>query len=161
MKSFYIVILLFVFCFLIFIYRSITSSVFLQNKEKVNIVFYGQNSFFYSFDKSGDTNYIIKMSSDLKSLVPGGYGFYRLGSLGKLVSLEKKSDIFQKTYSAATSAIVDLYFYPKDTSIYYNNSDDHASFPSISNILFYRSNANWVDRIFIYFLSLGRVLFPS
>ena len=61
-------------------------------------------------------------------------------------------DIFQKTYSAATSSIVDFYFYPKNTSIYYDNKEKSNNFPSTSNILFYRSNANWVDKIFLYFL---------
>lgn len=138
-------------CLLYFLIKSITGSVFLKWKEKVNVVFYGQNSFFYSFDRTSDTNYIIQMPSDLKSLIPGGYGFYRLGSLGKLVSLERKPDIFQKTYSAATSSIVDFYFYPKNTSIYYDNKEKSNNFPSTSNILFYRSNANWVDRIFFIF----------
>ena len=152
MKAFYLVILLFAFCTLISIYRSISSSVFIQNKEKINVVFYGQNSFFYSFDRASDTNYIVQMSSDLNGLIPGGYGYYRLGSLGKLASLEKKPDLFQKTYSVATSSIVDLYFYPKDVKVYYENNDKLNNFPSINNILLYRSNANWVDRIFLYFL---------
>ncbi len=154
------IILLIVFL-LIFFYlfiKSIKASIFLRNKEKVNIVFYGQNSFFYSFDRVSDTNYLIQISSDLKSLVPGGYGFYRLGSLGKLVSLEKNPDLFQKTYSAATSVIVDFYFYPKDANVYYVNKDKGNIFPSISSILFYRSNANWIDRIFLYFLFLDRNL---
>jgi len=145
-------------CLLYYLVKSITGSVFLKWKEKVNIVFYGQNSFFYSFDRVSDTNYLIQISSDLKGLVPGGYGFYRFGSLGKLVSLEKKPDLFQKTYSVATSAIVDFYFYPKDANVYYVNKDKGNIFPSTSNILFYRSNANWVDRIFLYFLFLDRNL---
>lgn len=156
--SFYIVIFIFALYILISIYKNVTSSVFFQNKDKVNVVFYGPSSFFYSLDRVGDANYIIKMSSDLKSLVPGGYGLYRLGSLGKLVSLEKKPDLFQKTYSAATSSIVDFYFYPRDDVVYYDNKDNSNFFPSIGNILFYRSNANWVDRIFVYYLFLDHNL---
>ena len=154
-------IILISFLFLVSFYllfKSIKASIFLRNKEKVNVVFYGQNSFFYSFDRVSDSNYIIQMSSDLKGLVPGGYGFYRLGSLGKLVSLEKKTNLFQKTYSVATSSIVDFYFYPKDVKVYYESKDKSNIFPSISNIFFYHSNANWIDRIFLYFLFLDHNL---
>jgi hypothetical protein len=158
MKPFHFVVLLFAFCILASVYRNFTSSIFFKNKERINVVFYGQNSFFYSFDRISDSNYIIKMSSDFKVLVPGGYSFYRLGSLGKLASLEKKPDLFQKTYSAVTSSIVDLYFYPKVTNVFYDNKDKDNNFPSTSDILFNHSNSNWIDRIFLYFLFLDHNL---
>jgi len=153
-----ILLIVFISIFIYLFIKSVKSSIFLRNKEKVNVVFYGQSSFFYSFDRGGDTNYIIKLSSDLKSLIPGGYGFYRLGSLGKLVSLEKDPELFQKTFSVATSSIVDFYFYPKDLAVYYDNKDKNGNFPSISNILFYKSNANWIDKFFLYFLFSDRNL---
>jgi hypothetical protein len=121
--------------------------VFLKGKDKINVVFYSDNTRFYSLDKTS-INYVIFFNPEIEFLVPGGYGYYKTGALGKLVSLEKKPDIFKKTFSTATSCFIDLYFYPEKTSIYYqkNSSDDN---PTFSDIFFTKSNASFVDRLFI------------
>lgn len=131
-----------------FIVKNITSSVFLKEKDKVNIVFYGATTRFYSLDKS-DVDYIVTFTPNAKVLVPGGYGFYRLGSLNKLVSLEKKPELFKKTLSIATSSFVDLYFYPNSDDIFYKNSQSDDLFPSLREIFLNRSNASLIDRIFV------------
>ena len=130
------------------VYRNITTSIFLINRDKINVVFYGQNIRYYSIDPS-DTDYIVSFTPAAQTLVPGGYGNYRLGSIGKLVSLESKPEIFKKTFSLATSSFVDLYFYPTDNKIFYENSTLDNNFPSFKEIFFDKSNANLTDRIFI------------
>lgn len=149
MKTKYFILIFVIFLSLIFLYKNISTSVFLKNKERVNIVFYGPNSFYLSFSKIG-LNYLIKVSPDTKLLIPGGYGYYRNGALGKLAGLEKKPEIIKKAYSGATSSFIDLYFYTID-KIYYKNDEKNLSFPKAKSVLFDKSNANFIDRLILFF----------
>lgn len=146
-NTFYFIVLFFLVYFLILIYKNISSSVFIKRKDRVNVVFYSNNTSFFSFSKK-DVNYIIEFPPETEVLVPGGYGSYKLGSLGKLVSLEKNPDLFKKTFSAATSTFVDLYFYPRKVEIYYQ-ADKRSYFPKISEIVFSKSNSNFLDRLIL------------
>ncbi len=138
-----------VFYFLYFIFKLFNSSVFLKGRERINVVFYGEKTLYYSLGK--EINYFLTFPSEIEVLIPGGYGYYRLGGLGKLVSLEKKPDIFKMSFSSLTSSAVDLYFYPSTTKIYYGDRKIPFSlvFPSLKEIFFNKTNGNIIDRIFI------------
>ena len=136
-----------------FIFKSIKSSVFFKNKERINVVFYGEKNLFYSLGK--DINYFFSLPSDIKVLIPGGYGYYRLGGLGKLVSLEKKPEIFKKTFSLATSSFIDLYFYSPKPIIYYGKEESSSfKLPTLNQIFLNKSNGNFIDRIVLGFYLL-------
>ncbi|GAB4219716.1 MAG: hypothetical protein Fur009_7150 [Candidatus Microgenomates bacterium] len=137
------------FLLVVILYKNFSEAVFLKNQERVNVVLYGENSFYLSFSKIG-VNYLIRIPVDAKILVPGGYGYYRNGGLGKLSALDKKPEIIKKAYSGATSSFVDLYFYTTD-KIYFKNDQKNLSFPKIKTILFDNSNANFIDRLLLIF----------
>jgi len=134
-------------CLLYYLFKFITSSVFLKGRDKINVVFYGERTYFYSLDRK-NVNYQLTFSNLIRVIVPGGYGKYKIGAIGKLASLEKKSDIIKKTFSAATSTLVDLYFYQKKTTIYYDNSSSKQT-PTFMEIFFTNSNANLIDKLFL------------
>lgn len=134
-------------CLSYYLFKSITSSVFLKGRDKVNVIFYGEKARFYSFDRK-NVNYLLSFSNLVKVIVPGGYGSYKVGAIGKLASLENKPDIIGKTFSAATSTLVDLYFYQKKTDIYYDDSNLKQT-PTFMEILLTNSNANLVDKLFL------------
>lgn len=136
------------------IFKNITSSVFLKEKDRVNVVFYSQNSKFFSFSKK-EVNYLVKFPAEIEILIPGGYGFYRSGALGKLAVLENKPELFKRAFSATTSTFVDLYFYPAKTEIYYDTSVN-KSFPSVGEIFLNKSNANIIDKVILFSLFLKR-----
>ncbi len=139
--------------FLIIIVKDFTGSIFLQPKDNVNILFYGNNTRVFSLDKKGvDT--VVSFSSNAMIPIPGGYGKYRIGALSKLANLEKDDAMYKRSFSSAVGAFVDIYFYPSKDEIYYNNNTANYFLPTFSEIFFDRSNANLVDRImtFIYFL---------
>lgn len=135
--------------------KSIFSSAWYKKKDRINIVFYGQNTHVFSVDLSDEINYIIPVDSDVIMQIPGGYGDYRLGGLGKLVMWEKDTDLFRRVFSYNTMLMVDFYFYPKKNSIYYGSQNTDFK-PSFSQIFFQNSNANLFDRIFIYTLFVGK-----
>ncbi len=132
-----------------YLYKSVTSSVFLKGRDKINVVFYGEKTRFYSLDRK-NVNYLLSFSNSLKVIVPGGYDKYIIGAIGKLASLEKKPDIFKRTFSAATSTFVDLYFYQKKTVVYYEDSN-LRQMPTFMEILLTDSNANLIDKLFLVY----------
>jgi len=148
-----------VFLFGIVIFQQYSSSLFFQKKDRVNVVFYGKNTVYYSLGKYDGVHYFISFYPDVKVKVPGGYGNYRVGGLGKLVELEKKSDIFRKTFSVTTASTVDRYFFFPSQNIYYGKEEmdeDSLAFPTYKDIFFSTSNSNVFDRIFIFFQFLGK-----
>ncbi len=151
----YFLLIFFVFYAIFFIFKSIKSSVFFKGKERINIFFYGEKNLFYSLGK--DLNYFFSLPSGIKVLTPGGYGYYRLGGLGKLVFLEKKPEIFKKTSSLVTSSFVDLYFYPPQQNIYYGKEKTSGFvLPTFNQIFFYKTNGNFIDRILLSVFLLRR-----
>ncbi|MFA6016731.1 MAG: hypothetical protein WC744_01440 [Patescibacteria group bacterium] len=133
-----------------FVYRNVVSSVFLKRRDKINVVFYGERARFYSLDQK-NINYVLTFSNLVRVIVPGGYDKYKVGSIGKLASLEKKPDIVKRTFSAMTSTFVDLYFYQKKTTIYYNNSSVEQT-PTFMEIFLTNSNANLIDKFFLLYI---------
>lgn len=137
-------------CLLYYLLKLITSSVFLKGRDKINVVFYGDKTRFYSLDRK-NVNYLLSFSNSLKVTVPGGYDKYIIGAIGKLASLDKKPDIFKRTFSAATSTFVDLYFYQKKTVVYYDDSN-LRQMPTFMEILLTDSNANLIDKLFLVYI---------
>lgn len=137
--------------------KDLRSSLFFQKRDRINIVFYGNETRFYSIDSLGDVNYVMHINPNLKVLVPGGYGYYRVGALGKLAFLEKKSDIIQKTFSSLTSSMVRFYFFPYKSDIYFN---EQKGVKELSQIFLSNSNAHFFDRIFLAILFLRKQQSP-
>jgi len=145
-----IIILFFVvLLFFYFFYRDVKKSILIKSNGKINVVFYGSTTRVFSLDNGG-TNYIISIPSQAKLLIPGGYGLYKTGSLGKLVSLEKKPDLYIRSFSAALSAFVNIYFYPYKNPIYYDDQKGEYLIPSFREIFLGNSNASFIDRLILY-----------
>lgn len=157
-KYLYAIIVLFILLY--FFYKAITSfsqSLFVSDRNRINIVMYGAESAFYSLDKKDTRHYVMYFAPDLKMRVPGGYGNYSVGSLGKLVYLEKKPDLISKTFSVATTAFVNYYFYPSGEEVFYGKeSPVEKKEAKITNILFSRSNAGFFDRIYLAFFFVSK-----
>lgn len=155
----YIIGIFLIFLFGLVIFQQYSSSLFFQKKDRVNVVFYGKNTVYYSLGKYDGVHYFISFYPDVKVKVPGGYGNYRVGGLGKLIELEKKSDLFRKTFSVTTASTVDRYFSFPSQNIYYGKEEmdeDSLVFPTYKEIFFSTSNSNVFDRLFIFFQFLGK-----
>lgn len=145
-------------CLFYYLFKSVTSSVFLKGRDKINVVFYGENTSFYSLDRK-NISYLLSFPNSIKVMVPGGYGEYKIGAVGKLASLEKKPEIIRKTFSTATASLVDLYFYPKKTTIYHQDSENNSKgMPTINEIFLSNSNATLIDRFLLvnFFMTKDR-----
>lgn len=128
-------------------------SLIFTKKDRIQFAIVGKHTAYYSISLDDDRHYVLHLPADVKIEVPGGYGQYRVGSLNKLIQLEKNQDIVRKGFSLATSTFVDYYFYPSDSTVYYGSSEEEDFFRhNRSNILLYRSNANIIDRIYLFML---------
>jgi len=151
------------FCLIIFyliiaISKDLRKSIFLSNQNRINLVVFKKSPVFISCDLKNKTSYYFDLYPDIKIQVPGGYGEYRLGALLKLAELEKRPEIIQRTFSLLTNTFIDYYFYPNKTEIYFGKEEGKDTISSISllDVLKSKSNANFFDRIFIYFTLLNQ-----
>lgn len=157
MRGYKLVFFIFIFWFIIFLISNLKNSVFISKKERINILFYGKKTVVFSLGLANNLTYLIVYPVNIYLEIPGGYGFYRVGGIGKLVGLEKRPDIFKKTFSSNSSLFLDLYFYPKKEEIYYKEFKEKNLWPSFWEIFFNSSNANFLDRVFcFYYLFLKR-----
>jgi len=114
------------------------------------VVVYGGNTYFYSLDVKSKQHYYIPFASDLQVDVPGGYGTYRIGSLGKLGALDGNERLIQKTFSATTSSFVHYAFFPSSPDVIYNEElVEEIEKPRFMNLLTYESNATILDRLYL------------
>lgn len=144
---------------LVLLTRWFSGSLFLNAPDRFQVVVYGQDSRIYSIDTQGNTHYIIHFAADEKLGVPGGYSYYRVGALGKLIHLEKKPEILTRAFSLASSSFVTYYFYPSADTLYYGRSvRSDIIMPNATELLRYQSNANMFDRLylFIHFLQVKK-----
>ncbi len=143
--------------FSIIMLRQLFTSAFFVKEDRINILIYSSESVYISLEKGGEVHYITSFNADSRAAVPGGYGIYRLGAIGKLISLEKNPELLKKTFSRITGSMIDYYFYPGIDAIYYG-SGEKARLPSFSEIFFEASNANIFDRLYIYSQLIGKHL---
>lgn len=135
----------------VFFIKDLSKSLFFNKKDRINILFYGQTASLYSISLSDKIDYVINFYPDLKVLVPGGYEYYRVGALGKLIKLEHQKEILQRTFSSASSSIVDFYFYQPSPKVYYGDKlPEKTSVPGFKELFLESSNAGIFDRIYLY-----------
>ncbi len=147
---YFLAVLIIVGYFVIKIGIDFSRSLFVQQPDRVNFVIYGEKPVFYSFGIKDVGNYAIPFYADLKTQIPGGYGYYRIGALGKLAKLDNKPELLTKTFSNVTSTFVTYYFYDEGEQVYYGGHQDKGSpKPQIPNILFMKSNASFWDRLYL------------
>jgi hypothetical protein len=142
---------------LVIIFRLFFSSALFIKEDRINILIYSSEPIYFSLEKGGDVRYVTTFNADSRTEVPGGYGVYRMGAVGKLVTLEKNPELLKKTFSRITGSMIDYYFYPKSEAIYYGSAEK-TRLPSLKEIFLYQSNANFFDRLYIYFQFAGKHL---
>ena len=141
--------------------RSFSQSLFIKKPDRLNLIFYGEKSSFLSFGFSDDVNYLGFFDNNAQIYLPGGYGRYRIGAVGRFVDIEKKPIIYQKSFSSALSLYVNYYFFQKINKIYTKSDSEDFFIPKLSPIDIYyltgrRGNAGFLDRLYLFFLLLDK-----
>lgn len=157
--------------FLFICVRSAQQSHLFTSRDRVTVVFYGEHPSVVSIGYSDSVNYIGFFDQGAAVYVPGGYGQYNIGALGKLVDLDHKPQILQRAFSSILSSYVDFYFYPKKSMIYsFDPPAPTKSGPagrqdffipklSFLDVIFpyhFNTNAGFFDRLHIYISMLNK-----
>ncbi len=147
----YIAVAIFIVIYFLFkLVQLFTSSLFFVDNSRINILFYGQETAYYSIDKKDARHYVMYFPADIKMQVPGGYGTYRVGSLGKLAKLDSNFELLKKTFSVGTTSFVTYYFYDDVDTVFYGNTvPEERKKPKISDIWFLKSNAGFFDKLYL------------
>jgi len=141
--------------------RVVRASALFARHDRINVAFYGEEATILSFGLTDNVNYIVSLSHEQKISIPGGYNEYPLGSLGKLVGLQKDPAILQRTFSSMISAFVTYYVSPKHAKVYEKPDTDEPEYQKIHLIksLFSSSNMtnmNILDKVYIGYLIAKR-----
>jgi hypothetical protein len=151
----------------IFLYMAIvtlralhTSAIFARH-DRINVAFFGEEATILSFGLTDNVNYIVSLSHEQKIMIPGGYNEYPLGSLGKLVAIEKDPSILQRTFSSMTSAYVNYYVSPKKPEVYEKPDTDEPTYQKLDLITRIFSsknmtNMNVFDKMYVGYLIAKR-----
>lgn len=139
----------------IILLRQFIASAFFFDRDRIQIAFYSDTPAYFSLEKGGNIHYVTTFAADSRTSVPGGYKEYRIGGLGRLVELEKKPELFKKTFSRITGSMTDFYFYPRTSEIYYGNTEEFH-IPTATELFTYASNANIFDRLYLWFQFVGK-----
>lgn len=137
--------------------RALSQSAFFDTRDRINLVYYQEEPVMLSFGLSDNVHYIIRFSHGDKVSVPGGYGRYLIGSLGKLADLEDNPRLVLRTFSSMSSAYVDYVVMKQSPDIY---EDSGALEPSFSQFSFIKAlwsrgsftNAGLFDKMYLTFL---------
>lgn len=155
-----IIIILFLYLGLVML-RSFRGSAIISRPDRINLGMYGNEAVLLSFGLEDGVNYIVSLSHEHKITIPGGYGEYRFGSLGKLVMLQKDSRIMQRAFSSMISAYTNYFIMPRNPDVYQKIDTENPEYSRVTIIkqLFSGkniSNMNVIDRVYIAFLVAKR-----
>ena len=125
---------------------------YFSQKGRVNVLVYDSTPIFLSLNVREGVNYYANLPLDIKVKVPGGHGYFRIGSLGKLAFLEKTPGLLGRTFSLFFSTPVDFYFYKDISQIYYSNKGKVNNLRAfeIHKLFSYSSNADLLTRIYLF-----------
>lgn len=148
-------------CLIVFLYICISqflSSAFFLSGNRMNILFYSEVPVYFSLERNGEVHYATSFEAEGRTSVPGGYGIYRLGAIGKLVFLEKNPELMNRSFSRITGSMLNYYFYYPTDTIYYGEKDG-IHLPTARDIFLSASNANIFDRLYIWLQFMGKRIF--
>ncbi len=137
--------------FIIQLYKSL----FIQKPERINLLFFSQNSTLISLSTIGETNYYINLYPDLKLNIPGGYGDYRIGALVKLSQLENDSGLISRAIEGSTFTFLNYYFFPNKVQTYFGKIPNIEFDLNLTSIIFNKSNASILDKAYLFFKLVG------
>lgn len=148
---------LFFLLFLSYFYQQWRSSLILTEKNRLNIAVFSEVPFVYTLNVPKNFAVITYFNPNFLVEVPGGYKWYRVGSLNLLGKIEnKREEILRQSFSQLIGAPIDLIVYPKQAVA---SSETKVSFPEfydglVKNRLFSRhfriATNNFFDRLLTY-----------
>lgn len=134
------------------IFNDLRTSLFFKTEGRYTLLIYDRFPYVLSMDFSKKYHTLIILQHNVEEKIPGGYGKYRIGALGKLAYLENDFTLVNRAVSSLIMAPIQgsiIAFHPE---LYHDDNSDLISFNLNFRHLFlmnYKSNISFFNRLFI------------
>jgi len=135
-----LVVVIIIGIFALWLVKQYRSSLFLSKRQVVNIGVFSEKPFVYSYDRNRKIAHIVNFEPDIYVNVPGGYGWYKLGSVNLLGQIENnQNEILKQTFAELAGAPIDLVVYPKKAKVFENQAKNFLDY-------FYNFRQHWISQ---------------
>jgi hypothetical protein len=142
---------------MLYLVHEVLTSQFLSRRDRITIGVYDDVPYVFSYDKTTRLGTVIYFNSDVMVTVPGGYGWYRLGSVRLLATIEHKTNaLLTQTFAQLIGAPVDLAIYRTTKDLIDNKVSDFMEYFMSKRglkVLFSKdyaiSSTNLIDRFLV------------
>lgn len=125
----FVLLVLVVAIFLLYVLYSVRTSQFFSTRGRITIGVYDEIPYVFSYDKKANLGTIVYFNPSVLVEVPGGYGWYKLGSVRLLAAIEHKTTgLLEKTFARLVGVPVDMVIYKTSTSIVEESTTDFLSY---------------------------------
>ncbi len=135
--------------------RVFGDSFFLKPYQRINIGMWGKRSIILSYNLHSPDHTLIFFTNNYEIEIPGGLRGYTVGSIGRLVSLEKKQVIYKKALSSAGQVLIHKTLHDATDTVYFDDfgdiSDDRSVGSIITSYIFGGGELNIFERLFLFF----------
>ena len=102
----------------LYFYHQFQTSIIIAEKDRINIAVFSEMPFVYSINRQQNFAVVTYFHPDYLVKVPGGYDWYRVGSLNLLAKIEKQRvKILKTAFSELLGAPIDFVYYPKKAQV--------------------------------------------
>jgi len=139
----------------LFIYKQLRESLFLGEKDRITVAVFGAQPYVYSYNPTKKLAFVVQFDPEAQLNVPGGYGWYRLGSLDLLGKIEgKRALLLQRAFGELIGAPVDYVYYPKKAALVERSEKNFQEYylhelKKIHSKKYTHSITNWIDRLLV------------
>jgi len=107
----------------LYLYQQITTSIILNEKDRINIAVFAKTPYVFSYNVAKKIGIVVYFNPKAMVKVPGGYDWYKVGSLNLLAKIEnKRPQILKQAFAELIGAPIDFVYYPKKAEVLEGNN---------------------------------------
>lgn len=139
----------------LFLYQQFSGSLFFREHDRITIGVYGTHPYVYSYNPTKKLAFVVQFDPEYQLNVPGGYGWYKLGSIDLLGKIEgKRAELLRQSFAELIGSPVDYVYYPKKAALVANSEKEFRDFynnerQQIYSKTYTNSITNWIDKLLI------------
>lgn len=109
--------------------HQIVTSKYLSTRERITIGVYDEIPYVFSYDKRTNLGTVMYFDPDANVEVPGDYGWYKLGSVRLLATIEHKTtELLERTFARLVGVPVDMVIYRNSSDVLSEINEDFLDY---------------------------------